>query len=138
MNSRRCEDRLQWSMGCAETLLRHGERGDDRVASGVRMGVLANKISRRYRLNDTEAIDLATRALDKLVTQDLAECDAHGSYHRTPKLMKKNQDTRAVVLSAAQWRALGFKLPAFVPDTRNLKNVREDERGVIIFANAWD
>ena len=133
---RRREDRLQWLVECAEEMLLHGERGDGDVSRGVRIGVVANKAYRRYHLTDEEALALARRAFDQLEAEGCAEL-RDASFHATPRLRARDPHPRGVVLPARTWRALGYSIPGFVPDGRNLKNVRED-KGVVTFQNAWD
>ncbi len=126
----RGEDRLQWAAERARTFLLHGERGDDNFADGSRIGVLAAIVSRRWRLSDDEAISLARRAFDMLVSQGQATCNGV-VYRATPKLKKREpHEGINVVLRARQWRILGYAIPPHVADHANVKNlVRDDHTG---------
>lgn len=135
MKIRRRENRLQWTVSVAETFLLYGEKGDGDNLRGVRMGVLANRVSRRYRLPDDEAILLAKRALDQLVVQGLAVFH-DGVFHPTLKLTQREPHeglVPAVVLRAGQWRTLGYKIPSDILDETNVMNVREDDDGKVSF-----
>lgn len=131
MSQTKREDRLKWAAGVAETFLEQGERGDGNTKRGVRLGVLANRVSRRYRLTDAEAIDLARRAFEVLLLKGYAVFK-DGVYHRTMKLARKEPHVGLdLVMRAGQWRVLGYKLPADVADHTNVKDVYEGDDGVI-------